>query len=350
MLTERLLEIDSEKMYELVKGFPENWKEGRHLASSVEIPFGIQDANQVVVIGMGGSAISGDLLRCFAQETAPVPVQVVRNYTLPASVTSDSIIIASSFSGNTEETLAATREALSRGARVICVTSGGQLEEIAKEKELPVVKIPGGMPPRAALGYSLSVILVIANKIGLISIAEEEWEETITLLEKQTAEYGNLDGSHLAKQIATSLQDRFPLIYSGGGLLESVNLRWRGQIQENSKKMAAGNLFPELNHNEIMGWESVNGDAASLKTGVVVLRDQDDHARVQHRMNVTRDLLSARAGYWQEVNTVGNARLCRMLSLINLGDWVSLYLALLRDVDPTPIGLINKLKEALAKV
>ncbi len=350
MNMEDIRRIDKSGMYDLVVGFPKQWEGGREIAEKIELGITASGKKQVVVVGMGGSAIAGDLVRCFSVDQSPVPIIVVRNYTLPASVDQDSIVIVSSFSGNTEETLASFSEALERKATIICIASGGRVKALATEHGLPFIQIPGGMPPRAALGYSLSVLLVVASKLGLVKLTDPDWAESQAILENQTAMYSNPASDHRAKEIAKVLVPRFPFVYSANGMLEAVNWRWRGQFQENSKMLAAGNVYPELNHNEIMGWESANGSTLHGDLGVIVLRDKDDHSRIQHRMDVTRQLLSSRAGDWIEVSSSGEKPLARMVSLINLGDWVSLYLAYLRDVDPTPIGLIDRLKDELAKV
>ncbi|MEZ4698735.1 MAG: bifunctional phosphoglucose/phosphomannose isomerase [Rhodothermales bacterium] len=342
--------IDTRGMFDLVSGFPDHFKQGRAIAEEVSLTLDATKKKQLVVIGMGGSAISGDLLRCYAVDQSPIPIQVVRHYALPASIDSNTVVVASSFSGNTEESLAGFEEALARKATIVCIASGGALLDLARKHGLPYAQIPGGMPPRAALGYSLSVLFVFARKMGLIQVPDEAWGEADALLRKQTERYANLEVSHLARTVAEGLLDRFPVVYSANGLLEAVNWRWRGQFQENSKMLAAGNLYPELNHNEIMGWEETGAPTLHDRMGVVVLRDREDHPRIQHRMDVTRSLIASRAGSWTEVSTEGQHRLTRMTSLINLGDWVSLYAAYLRNVDPTPIGLIDQLKDALARV
>jgi glucose/mannose-6-phosphate isomerase len=344
MTPEAIRRIDRSGMYDLIRAFPDHWREGRVLARAAELNLSVDGRSQVVVAGMGGSAIGGDLLRALAQDEASVPVSVVRGYRLPASVDARAVVIVSSFSGNTEETLSAMDEALARSAAVVCIASGGTVLERAQADGLPHVQIPGGMPPRAALGYSLSVLLTLAERVGLLHLGEDAWHEAQGLLEDQAEAYAYPSGNH-ALALAEELVSLMPLVYTASGLLKAVGLRWRGQLQENSKKMAAGNVFPELNHNEIMGWEEEGERLRSF--GVVVLRDRDDHPRVQRRMDVTRDLLAGRAGYWTEEAAEGESKLARMLSLVNLGDWVSLYLAALRGVDPTPIGLINRLKETL---
>jgi glucose/mannose-6-phosphate isomerase len=200
------------------------------------------------------------------------------------------------------------------------------------------------MQPRAALGYSFAVVLTVLERLGFVESKPAAWEEAYALLDAQTSELAD-PSDNRALALAQELQGTLPLIYCGTGLLEAVNLRWRGQFQENSKVFAIGNLFPEMNHNEIMGWEYPGPIHERL--AVVVLRDRADHPRVQRRLDVTRDLLADRATSWMEVETKGEHKLARMLSLVNFGDWVSFYLAMLQDVDPTPIGLINALKNAM---
>ncbi len=345
MTEQDILRNDRSGMYNLLTGFPAQWQKGKEVATEVDPGFSVRGKDQIVIAGMGGSAIGGDLLRTLAFSHADLPVSVSRGYTLPASVTSNAVVFISSFSGNTEETLSAMEDALNRKATVVCVASGGAVIERAKERNLVYVQIPGGMPPRAALGYSLASLLMIAGKVGILETPASAWSETQSLLEKQTQELADLSGNR-ALDLADELTHRLPFIYSGSVLTEAVNLRWRCQINENSKKLAAGNYFPELNHNEIMGWEESGERGRDI--GVVVLRDQSDPPRVQQRIDVTRVLLADRVGFWTEIHSEGNSELARLMSLVNLGDWVSFYLAMLLDVDPTPIGMINKLKETLA--
>ena len=347
MTLDDIRRVDSAGMYDAVRTFPDQWRQGRQIALRADGQ-GLRSEGyrQVVVIGMGGSAIGGEFLRALALDEASVPVVVSRSYGLPAWVGPETVVIASSYSGNTEETLAAFAAARARKASVVCMTSGGALLEQAQAEGLPFVQMPGGLQPRAALGYSLTALLTLAERMNLLAFDAESWGETQALLDQQAAALADPETpGNRALELAERLNGRLPFIYSSEGLLEGVNLRWRNQIQENSKTFAAGNVFPEMNHNEIMGWE--HRAAWHEHLGVVVLRDRGDHARVQRRMDVTRDLLADRAGFWAEVHSLGNSKLARVMSLVALGDWMSLYLSILHQIDPTPIPLIGLLKQAL---
>jgi len=347
MTLDDIRRVDAAGMYDAVRTFPAQWRDGREIALRTDLRrIRREGYRQVVVVGMGGSAIGGEFLRTLALDEASAPVFVSRSYVLPAWVGPETVVIASSYSGDTEETLAAFEEALARKASVACVTSGGAMLERARAEGLPFVQVPGGMPPRAALGYSLTALLTLAERMDLLTFDADSWDETQVLLEKQAATLADPEApGNQALELAETLKDRLPFIYSSEGLLEGVNLRWRNQIQENSKTLAVGNVFPEMNHNEIMGWQRRMAWHEHL--GVVVLRDRGDHARVQRRMDVTRDLLAERAGSWTEVHSLGTSKLARVMSLVHLGDWVSLYLSVLHQIDPTPIPLISLLKRAM---
>ncbi|HEX7070331.1 MAG TPA: bifunctional phosphoglucose/phosphomannose isomerase [Rhodothermales bacterium] len=339
-----LQSLDPGGMYDAILGLPRHLREGRERAGSVDPRFRADDARCVVIAGMGGSAIGGDLLAALATSSARIPVIVSRSYTLPAYVDESTLVVISSFSGNTEETLAAMEEAQARRARILCIASGGEVAQRAERDDLPLYRLPGGMQPRAALGYALSTLLTMAEQIGLISVGDESWEEACSILESQGAALANVD-ENPALALARRLQDRLPFIYSGGRLMAPVNTRWCCQIEENAKMLAHGAVFPEQNHNEIVGWD----EAFDLHGRIVIvaLRDRMDHPRVVRRLDLTRELLAPRAAEWIDVESRGASDLARMLSLIQLGDWTSLYLALIRNVDPTPVRLIDRLKQGL---
>lgn len=339
--------FDPRGMYDAIKQFPVQWQEGRRLALEADLAaLSLNGIENVVIAGMGGSAIGGDLLRTLALSTASLPVLVSRSYEIPAFVGPRTLFIASSYSGNTEETLCALDAALAADAQVACITSGGRVLHLAQTHQLPFIEVPGGMQPRAALGYSLTALLTIAESAGMLLLGDRAWVEAQQMLEQQSSILADPSGNP-AKALAAKLNGLMPFIYSGSGLLEAVNLRWQTQIHENSKTLAKGNFFPELNHNEIMGWEGKNDMYKQI--GIVVLKDQDDHSQVHRRIDISRELLASRAGCWEEVESSGAHALTRILSLVYLGDWVSFYLAAHYEIDPTPVGLISQLKEKLAQ-
>lgn len=338
-------QLDSGDMYRNLVTFSEMFQEGLRLAALMDFPYRASDIDNVVVSGMGGSAIGGELLRALVEPEGAIPVAVKRTYDLPGYVGSRSLFVASSYSGNTEETLAAFDQALARGARIFCITSGGGLLDLARKHGLPHIVIPGGMPPRAALPYSLAPLLEVFRRLQLTPVSVEDQSEAVSILDTGAQKYSALTGN-AALNVAQTIQGFITLMYSGTGFMQAVNLRWRGQFQENAKTLAFGNVFPELNHNEIVGWSHSKAFLSSV--GVILLRDRDDHPLVQHRIDVTHGLLASKAAFWEEVWTIGESRLARMLSLVQLGDWVSFYLALLNGVDPTPIELIDTLKRELA--
>ncbi len=338
---------DPDGMHDYIVSFAEQVRRGRERARGISVPFPSDAVDHVVLAGMGGSAIAGDLLAALVEPVSPVPVTVSRSYGLPRFVDENTLVIISSYSGNTEETLAGFDAALERGSFVYCITSNGHVQQRAEAEELPYHQLPGGMPPRAALGYSLAAVVHLATALDLIDVSPEAWSEAADVLAEMTRELDQRGGNR-ALDIAEALAKRIAIIYSGPGLLAPVNLRWRCQLEENAERLAFGNLYPEWNHNEIMGWARSSDDWVFEQLGVITLRDRDDHSRVQQRMDIIRELLEEKAGYWTEVTTRGDHRLTRMLSLIHLGDWVSLYLAALTGANPMSISLISELKKRLS--
>lgn len=342
-------QIDHEGMYEAVCSFPQYLKSGRERVLN-EIPSnwpgdGVQ---AVVIAGMGGSAIGGDILSALAIDHAPLPVTVCRSYTLPKWVRTETAVIASSYSGNTEETLSAFDDAITRSARVLAITTGGELEARALGNHVPCIKLPSGIQPRAALPFSLSALLTISEHLNLTPTKSDDWHEAIEVTQQLSNQLSNLsDPENLAINLANVLFQRFPVIYSSEQLA-AANTRWKNQIHENSKSFAVGNLLPEMNHNEVMGWARFGSELKEL--AVIVLRDRDDHQRTQRRLDVTRSLLEPHAHSWHEIHSQGSSRLTRQLSLMYMSDWVSLYLAILNKTDPSPVGLISQLKAALVDI
>ncbi|HEX9952822.1 MAG TPA: bifunctional phosphoglucose/phosphomannose isomerase [Rubricoccaceae bacterium] len=341
---------DPQDMRAAVRAFPDHLQTGWDAAEATDdlalfLPE-LPDLNGVVLVGMGGSAIGGDLVRTLAADHSPVPFLVIRDYTLPAWVSARTLVIASSYSGGTEETLAAYAEAEARGARLVVVTSGGDIAEKAAAAGVPTVTIPGGLQPRAALGYSLGAVLRLARALGLLALPDAEFDAAVADARDRAARHDADDDANPARALSEAYVDRLPVVYTAAGFLEAVAMRWRTQLHENAKHPAVGNVFPELDHNEIMGYESGPADLLA-RMHVEVLRDRDDHPQVQKRYAATRDLVSGDVHGWTEVMTDGESRLARMLSLVQLGDAASYWLAIRKGVDPTPVETIQALKKTL---
>lgn len=340
-------DLDPQDMHGAILSFPKQLEEAWELGAAISgDAVDMESIRFVVVCGMGGSAIGGDLLRTYAEPTAPLPIAVVRDYDLPSWVDDETLVISSSYSGNTEETLSTFEQAIDRGATVIGVTSGGRLAARCSEEGCPLITIPGGLQPRAALGYSFGVLLRLASTLGLASVQNRHLEEAVALVREISRECTEDERQNYAREVAGGIVGHLPIIYSGSSLFEAVNVRWRTQLHENAKHPAVGNFLPELDHNEIMGYEEGPRSLLDQMT-VVVLRDSGDHAQVQRRIDVTRDLVARRVAGWREVESRGKGRLARMLSTVHLGDWVSFWLAMRKEVDPSPVDTIEQLKKAL---
>ncbi|MDA8226990.1 MAG: bifunctional phosphoglucose/phosphomannose isomerase [Desulfitobacterium hafniense] len=346
--TVQIYQNDPGKMLEAVGRFPEQCEEAWAIARQAQVAIDAKGITSVVVTGLGGSAIGGDLLRVYVADKAELPVLVNRDYILPKFVGSQTLVIATSFSGNTEETISAYRQAVQAGARIIVITGGGKLKDLAVQDGVPVVTVPGGIQPRAATGYLFIPALVILQRLGLIPDVSREIQDLISNLKILRGQFKPEQpiNENPAKEIAGRLQNRIPVIYGVTGNTEVAATRWKGQINENSKSAAYWNVFPELNHNEIVGFEFPSGLLKQM--AVVILRDQQDHTRVQKRVEITKEIIKQAAGDIIEVNSTGNSSLARTFSLTYTGDYVSVYLAALYGIDPTPVKMIDYLKNKLA--
>lgn len=304
-----------------------------------------QDSSDgLVVAGMGGSSVGGALARAVLGDRASRPVVLARGYELPAWTTPNTTVLCSSYSGETEETLAVYDAARALGARQIVVTSGGTLAASARADGVPVIPLPGGFQPRAAVAYTLVVSLEVAGLCGAGEGLHSEVDVAAAHAERLVAEWGpEGDEDSLAKSLARGLSGTVPQI-AGAGLTAPIAYRWKTQFNENAKTPAFSNELPELDHNEIEGWE---GAPALAPFSAVFLDDSDLHPRVRQRIELTRGLVESRGVPTFRVDTIGETRTERLVSLVLLGDLVSLYVAVLAGVDPGPIALIDKLKSAL---
>lgn len=353
---EEMRKVDAANMLEVLWNLPEQceeaWQRGMEapLRDLEKVWRGPEAVDQVVVTGLGGSAIGGDLLRVYAQEEAAIPFAVNRDYLLPAYVGLRTLVFAVSYSGNTEETLSAYDDARRRGAKIVALTSGGKLAEKAQADGFPVILVPGGISPRSASGYLFLPMIAALQRLGILADASAQVEETCALLRRMREKLRPAcpEAENLAKQLARKFYERLPVIYGTSGTTETVAVRWKGQINENSKAMAYYNVFPELNHNEIVGTE--RPEALLKRLELVFLVDNTDHPRVQKRRQITQELIGERVGGISWVEAQGDSRLARIYSLIYVGDYASVYLALLYGIDPTPVRLIDRLKQRLAEV
>ena len=342
-----VLQIDRSGMLDLLLDVPDQMQMGERLAQNLELPPGML-VRQVVITGLGGSSVSGGLLQSYLSADCRVPICVNRFDVVPAFVGPDTLVCVVSYSGNTEETLSAFEDARGRGARLVAVTSGGHLAKLAEQAHVPWVQVAGGLPPRATVGYLFTVLLSILARLGLIADQQAWIADTIDTLRELTAQYrpGIETFRNLPKALATQLYGRWPVIYGVQNFSNVVAYRWRTQLNENSKILASHHVFPELNHNEVVGWD---GPLALLQhLWVVLLRDPQESARMALQIETTKTFLQEKAAGITEVWAQGHSRLARLFSLLYTGDFTSYYLALLRGVDPTPVDAIDRLKERLA--
>ena len=298
----------------------------------------------LVVAGMGGSGIGGALARVALGDRASRPIVLARGYALPAWTTPDTTVLCASYSGDTEETLAIYEAASALGAKLVVLTTGGKLAELARGDGVPVIPLPGGFQPRHAVAYSLVVALEVAGLCGAGERLHAEIDVAAAHAEALVARWGpGAPDDSLAKSLARGLHGTVPQI-AGAGLTAPVAYRWKTQINENAKAPAFATELPELDHNEIVGWER---SAEYGPFSAVFLDDSDLHPRIRQRIELTRGLIASRAANTFRVETVGETRVERLISAVLLGDLVSLYLAVLSGVDPAPIKVIDQLKSAL---
>ena len=338
---------DSEDMLHLLSRFSDQCKGGWEIGEALKLE-GCDERipNNIVIAGMGGSGIGGDLVKAVVGSQFPCPIIVHRGYTLPAFVTSQTLFIAVSYSGNTEETLLSVEQAFAQGAQILAVTSGGKLKAFADRHDLPYVIIPSGQPPRASLGYLLIPILSVLARLGFAPDLDfqSDLEETVALLRKLAEDFQPDVPESQPKQLAQALHGKLPVIYAPQEL-EAIAMRWKGQMNENSKSLAYYSVYPEMNHNEIEGWK--HPSALTQRCHVLQLRDPIAPSQTQRRMDITAELIQPHTAGVAQVNSTGRSLLARLLSLVAIGDWTSFYLAILYEQNPTPVRRIEELKRRL---
>ncbi|HET8574214.1 MAG TPA: bifunctional phosphoglucose/phosphomannose isomerase [Edaphocola sp.] len=325
-------------MDQLIALFPAQLSESIKIGLSAVFSKPGKEISNVVISGLGGSGIGGTIVKNFATGRLGVPVVVNKTYDLPAFVSENSLVIICSYSGNTEETIEAFRQAIVKKAFTACMTSGGAIEEMANKHRLPCFKIPPGMPPRACLGYSVVQILFALHYAGLMDDSfVAEIEKSVLLLEREQETI-----RLLAADLATRSVDKLPVIYAGSQM-EGVAVRWRQQLNENSKVSGWSNVVPEMNHNELAGWRDQQDNL-----GVFFLHAGSDHPKVSLRMGINKEIISRCTPFVYDINAKGDSYWEQVFYLIHIGDWLSWYYAERRQVDAMEVNVIDYLKSALS--
>ena len=328
--------------------FPEQCQKAWERVIKLELPPEYSQISNVVIVGMGGSAIGGDIVRRLAMYESKVPVRVHRDYGLPAFVDESTLVIASSYSGNTEETLSAFTEAMGNRSKKLVIASGGKLKQLADQEHIPSFVIDYHAPPRAAFPHSLIPLVGIFQKLDLLADKSADVREAVDILNQLSVdlvETKSLD-SNPAKQLAVKLWGRIAVIY-GAEILSEVAQRWKGEFNENSKAWAFFENFPELNHNAVVGYEFP--PEAKERIYVLMLRSSLLNPRNLLRYEVTAKLLSKAGIIYEFVESTEKSALSQVLSLVLLGDYTSFYLSMLNEVDPTSTDAINLVKQYLAQ-
>jgi glucose/mannose-6-phosphate isomerase len=343
-----VLRFDPSGMYDYTLGFPEQCLLATRIGQGAALALPTDPIDSVVVTGLGGSAAGGDMVRALFEDCATLPCIVNRDYDLPAFVGPRTLVFACSYSGNTEETLSAYEDATDRGCHVIVVTSGGQLAQKAREREQSLILIPGGQPPRTALGYMLVPMVMACERLSLLP--EQPWSEIVQGLHAvaQDLRCEVPASENEAKRLAAQMYGKLPVLYGLGAWQHVVAQRWKAQINENAKNMACANAYPELCHNEILGWVRANDQGVQQWT-CVLLSGGNESAKMKMRAQVVAKLIEPTCPT-HEVRARGGSLLERILTLSYMGDFVSIYLAALNGVDPENIDWIDTLKQQLATV
>jgi glucose/mannose-6-phosphate isomerase len=351
---EKFAEIDREGMLAHAVNLPracaDAWELAGRTYPQLGLPASFKQVQRIVVVGMGGSAIGGDLLAALVADECPCPIFVQRGYDLPAFVSGpETLVVGASHSGNTEETLSAFSQAHERNASLLALTTNGELARLAHDWGVPALLYDYDSQPRAALGYSFVSLLSLLCHLGFVSDKAGDLAEAVSVMRDWQAEIGPdvPVARNPAKRLAGQLLERLPVVY-GAGLMEPVARRWKTQFNENAKVWSFFEGMPELNHNAVVGYEM--SEKIRERAVVIFLRSRYDSPRMQARWRITRQMLLHEGVGNDQVRARGESRLAQMLSAIHFGDLVSVYLALASGIDPTPVVPIAYLKEQLSRV
>jgi glucose/mannose-6-phosphate isomerase len=345
--TEALAKYDPDDYLGVVERFADQVRDADRRARAVEGLPSADGIDSVAVLGMGGSGISGDVARVVLADRVPLFFQTLKSYELPRWVGRNTLVFAMSYSGDTEETLATFEDASQRGARTVIVSTGGQLTRRGRDFDLPIIEIPGGLQPRGAIGYLSIPILVVIEMLGLGPPMGGDIDETVGLIEERAVQFGRNASNNSAKNLARELFDKIPIIYGTEGLAEVAAYRWKCQFNEVAQVPAWWNVFPELNHNEVVGWDEV-ASVTQKHLALIVLRHPGEHPRNADRIEATLPLIEGNVAFTTMFTAKGSSPLARLFDMIYFGDFTATYLALLQEVDPSQIEIITRIKKRLA--
>jgi len=342
-----LKNIDTRDMLAELENFPEQCAEAYRLGVDLRLPPDYKKADKILICGMGGSAIIGDLLHDYLKLETKVPVIVNRDSRIPNFVDKNTLVFLISHSGNTKETLHNYHDALKRKAKIVAITSGGRLKKETARLGLPCVSIRADGLPRASLGLLFFPVLNILQKLGFISNKHKEFSETLALVWELSRRWAGTvkTNRNQAKKLAAKLAGKIPVLYGANSLMDGVARRWKSQFNENTKLFAAYNIFPEITHNEIECWYNLKELRRYFK--VFVLHDGIAYPEDQKRLDLSLRKISQNLGTVEQIHPYGQSALARLFSIVYLGDFVSVYLAFLYATDPTPMPMIDYIKANL---
>ena len=345
---EKVKKIDKSDMLGHLMKTPDYCRDAVNRAKQVKVPEKVKPKN-IVVTGMGGSAVGGEILQDWLRDELPIPMEVCKDYILPAYANEDTLFFANSYSGNTEETLSAFVDAIRRRCMTITITSGGHLLSFSKKLHVPHVTIPSELPSRVAIPYLFFSLQVLMKRMGVLPSRDENIEEAIQILKKVGEENSpkTPTENNTAKKLALELVDSIPVIY-GFRQYQAIARRLKTQFNENSKVPSRHDVFPELNHNEVVGWEAP--ETLTKNYSVILIRDPDEPPEIRHRIETTKSLALNKAKKVLEIHAKGGGKLAKMFSVLRVGDFTSVYLAILQKVDPTPVKIIDRIKMEMKKL
>ncbi len=339
-------DLDKENMFGAIWNFPENMKEALNVGNRIVLKQEYCEIQNIVIVGMGGSAIGGDVVSVLEKSNIKIPLTICRGYSVPQWVKNKTLVIFSSYSGNTEETLSALDDAIKKRAVVCGLTTGGMLAERLKKLEMDVIIVPSGLQPRAALAYSFIPMIKLLEKIGLIETNIDTWlQQSIESISSKRLLYSKNNDDNPLIELSKNIYKKIPIIYSDTSTMKVAGVRLKGQICENSKMLSFFNELPEQNHNEIVGWE--NNPKLFNHLFVVWLVDESDNPRVKLRTKITQTILEEKGVDQITMRVQGNSFQERFLNMIHYGDWLSFWCAILHQTNPSPVKNIDRLKKTL---